>query len=282
MSRIILAILLHVWVFGNSQAQEIYLFDLDKSLKTSNPVNISKNPDSYDNQPFFVDHNSLVFSSTRNNQTDIRKYSIETETLTWITNTGSSEFSPAQVPKTRDLFSAVRLDQDGAQFLCSYNIEQSTASVLIPKLKIGYYAWVKKNLLVSFVVNDQESSLVVSDLKSGRNRALQQNIGRSLHKIPGTRLISYVSKTNVDWEIRSLDPKTGETKYIIFTLNKSEDMCWAPDGTILMGSNNELFKYHPEKDADWKLLNTFEYNGITRIGVSPDGQKIAIVFEEEN
>ena len=59
---------------------EVYLFDLSYSNGTytiSNPLNISNNP-GYDSQPSFTpDGKGVLFSSTRDGQTDVVLYSIQ-------------------------------------------------------------------------------------------------------------------------------------------------------------------------------------------------------------
>ena len=61
------------------EATEIYLFDLiqnDSIFNIENPINISENV-GYDNQPsFLLDGSGILFSSTRNGQTDIVLYNL--------------------------------------------------------------------------------------------------------------------------------------------------------------------------------------------------------------
>lgn len=65
------------------------------------PLNISNN-EGYDNQPSFLDDNTMLFASTRNNQTDIALYNINKGTKTWISDTpGGSEYLPLKFPEKR-------------------------------------------------------------------------------------------------------------------------------------------------------------------------------------
>ena len=262
---------------------EVYIFDIGENLELSNPVNISNNPGAYDNQPSFIDDNALLFSSTHDGQTDIKEVSFKTGTNRWVSYTlGGSEYSPLKIPETNAV-SSIRLDKDGKQLLYAYSLENGQDKVLVEDLVIGYHTWYSKEHIVSFVLGEQ-SSLVVSDLKAKTNRTLQKNIGRSLHKIPNTDLVSYISKEKDQWEIRSIHPLTGETAFIINTPKAAEDMCWTPGGTILIGKDDQLFKYHPGKDEGWvKLENLSKYkmNGITRIAMSPNGKKLAVVVAEK-
>ncbi|WP_204336046.1 VOC family protein [Leptobacterium flavescens] len=276
------SLLLNIAVSWAQPGTEVYLFKLSKNLELSTPQNTSGNPGFYDNQPSFLNNNTLLFSSTRNGQTDIRKVGLDNGEDVWITATDGSEYSPLKIPG-REAASSIRLDKDGKQLLYAYNFKDGKPEVLVNDLVIGYHVWFDKDHIVSFVLGE-ESSLVVSDLKNGSNKTYQKKIGRSLHKIPGSKLISYISKENDQWEIRSLDPLTGNSKLIVPTLENAEDMCWTPDGTIIMGKGDTLYKYDPKTDSEWtKLisLSSFGLDGITRVSVSPQGDKIAVVVTEK-
>lgn len=268
-----LSLLAYSW----SYAQEVFVFDLGDNYTLSGRINISQNPNAYDNQPYFGNDPLVLFSSARNNQTDIRAFSLNEKDTTWLTSTPGSEFSPQPVPGEK-AFSCVRLDPDGTQLLYRYSMD-GMPSVLIPDMAVGYYAWLSKKKIACFVVGEK-SSLVVTNLKNHSHKTLTTSIGRSLQKIPGTNLLSYVSKQNEDWEIRSVNPRTGESAFIVFTLPGVEDMCWTPDGQILMGTGNELYRFDPKKDPAWMHIKTFDQSGISRLTVSPDGEKLAVVFDE--
>jgi hypothetical protein len=267
-----------------SQADtEVFLFDLKKvdgKLDLVNIQNISSNP-GYDNQPSFYNNRHILFASTRNSQTDIALYNIKTKTSTFINNTpNGGEYSPTKIPSSKNI-SAIRLDNDGKQRLYQYNFKTAKSEVLVKDLVIGYHLWASKSKIVSFVLGDIPT-LVVSDLKNNRNTIVQKNIGRSLHQIPNTKLISYISKENKTWQIRSLDIKTGESKFLINTIPNSEDMCWLNDGTILMGSGNTIYKYNAKTDTEWIILKSFQnvpFKNITRLAANKSGTALAIVAE---
>ncbi|GGX14699.1 nuclear transport factor 2 family protein [Aquimarina muelleri] len=263
---------------------EIYLFDiLKKGNKQTlfNKKNISNN-NGYDNQPYIIEDSVVLFSSTRNNQTDIAAYNIQQTKLNWITNTKTgSEYSPVRIPDTNDI-SAIRLDKDGKQLLYRYKYTTGDSKVLLPNLKVGYHTWYTKDIVISSVLEKNGLSLVVSNLKNNTNDTIQKQVGRSLHKIPNSNLISYISKENEVWEIKSLDPITKSTKTIIHTIPKVEDMCWLPNGTILMGKENRIFKFTPKTDSRWSTFYTFmdnEIGNISRMATNSNGNKLTVVSE---
>ncbi len=264
---------------------EVYLLDVktvDGKTELVNPRNISNN-EGYDNQPSFYDGETLLFSSTRNGQTDIARYDIPSDTISWINDTPQgSEYSPLKIPG-KNAISAIRLDTTGLQRLYEYSVWNGSSTALLDSLKVAYYVWYNKDIVVSSVLADGRMDLVVSDLRDGSHRTVQQNVGRSLHKIPHTDLVSFISKEKDPWEIRSLDPVTGEVQKITDMYKKTDDMAWLADGAIIAADDQILMEIHPKKQKEWERflrLEKREISNISRIAVSPNGKYLALVFEE--
>lgn len=277
-------------VLAAQEATEIYLFDLteqDDQITISNPINISNNP-GYDNQPSFTEDGlGILFSSFREGQADISKYFIDENYRVWLTDTPESEFSPIAVPGKKKYFTCVRLNEDGTQYLYKYAFKNKLPELLIPELKVGYYIWFDPKTLISFVIADIET-LQVSRFKYKIRYPIQSNIGRSLHKIPnsaglGSNLISYISLDHESPEIYSIDPFKSTAAYITDALPGSQDITWTSKGTMLMGKGNTIFKYHPGKDKEWQAIIIdcdLSLDGISRLVISPDGSKLAVVASE--
>ncbi len=269
---------------------EIYVFDLSRSDSTytiQNPVNITHQNPGYDNQPYFTETGDLLFVSTRQGQTDVAQVELTNYHWKWLTTTPGSEYSPTQLPES-NAFSAINLEKDGTQLLWKYPTDGPPV-VIIPDVVIGYHCWADRETLVTFVLGEP-ATLQVCNVKTKNCQILATNIGRSLHKIPEYKNISYVSKKYEHWEIISLDPLTGKSKPIIATLSGSEDMCWSPNGTIFMGKDDQLYSYNPTYDKGWRGVK-FEKSeifnadkqilkNITRLAINPAGNKIAIVVEQ--
>lgn len=280
-------LLLSISLVGFSQPNiEVFLFDLNTEngmFELSNLKNISNN-EGYDNQPSFLDNNTILFAGTRNGQTDIAKYNITYDSKIWINHSDGSEYSPLYIPD-QNAVSAIRLDKDGTQFLYRYDLRNGESEILIDDIIIGYHTWYNQNLLVSSVLEDDGLSLYVTNFEDQENYKFDVKIGRSLHKIPNNELVSYISKKNDSiWEIKSLNLITGKMKSIKTTLPETEDMCWLPNNTILMGKNDILYTFNPNIDKDWRevaLLKDYDITNITRIAVNSDGTKLALVGESE-
>ena len=272
-------------LFGQN-GTEVYLFDLvskDGIFSIENPLNISNNP-GYDNQPSFMKNGrSVLFASTRNDQTDIVSYNIRTGKSTWLTNSEGSEYSPVQIGSSNS-FSAIRLDKDGTQLLYKYSMYSNKGRVLIPDLKVGYHGWVDRNRILTFVLGEP-LTLQLFTLKSGISQIVDKKIGRSIHKIPQTNLMSYISKQAEISTINSIDTETGVTDIIISTIKGSEDLVWASSGIIFMGAGNILYQFDPKYNNNWIALTditVFGLSGITRLAINPKEDKIVLVVSEES
>lgn len=264
---------------------EVYLLDVktvNGKTELINPRNISNN-EGYDNQPSFYDGNTLLFSSTRNGQTDVARYDIIQDSVSYISDTPQgSEYSPLKIPG-KNAISAIRLDTTGLQRLYEYSVWDGSYNELLEDIKVAYHVWYNKDILVASVLAEEGMDLVVSNLKDGTNDTVQQNVGRSLHRIPGENAISFISKENEVWEIWSLDPVSGKIRKIAPMYDNSDDMCWLANGTIIAADDKILMQINPKNDKEWKRflrLERKEISNISRIAVSDNGKYLALVFEE--
>lgn len=257
---------------------DIYVLDIKLSqtnLSLENLKNISENS-GYDNQPSFSSTGHLMYASTRDGQTDIISVDLKTNTKTWLTATDGSEYSPTQMPNNIEV-SSILLEKDGRQLLWIYPIAGGEGSVLIPYLKIGYHAWYDQMSLYAFVLGPV-STFQVINLENQTAKILEQNIGRSLHKVPNKKAISFVDKSSETWIIKLYYPETGEFQEFGPTLEGSEDMVWMENGAILMANGSEIF-IKESKGADWKIIRDLAESGITaisRIAIHPNQKTIAI------
>jgi len=268
-----------------AQNSEVHLFDIkntDAELALVNHRNVSNN-EGYDNQPSFYNDNLLAFVSTRNNQTDIAIFNIRDNKVSFMNSTpNGGEYSPLKIPNSKDV-SAIRLDNDGKQRLYRYNYRTGKSTELIKDLVVAYYTWYDKNTVVAAVIEDNNLNLFVTDITTQKSRKYATNVGRSFHKIPNSKLVSFVSKEDNDkWTLKSLNPTTGETEVIIKLPNKIEDVCWLIDGSVIIPINNVVYKYNPKKDERFNVLANLQDNNlqkITRITTNEIGNMLALVSE---
>jgi len=77
--------------------------------------------------------------------------------------------------------------------------------------------------------------------------------------------------------------RTRTSASLIATLPGVEDYAWMPSGTLLMGKDSKLFAVVPLSGNNWTEVADFSKAGvkrITRITVSPDGSRIALVVAD--
>ncbi len=262
---------------------DIFLFDINTegtAIRVDNGVNISNN-EGYDNQPSFMNDRYILFSSNRNGQTDIAKYDTRYGSKTWLNFTEGGEYSPLKIPNKNQI-SAVRLDPDGKQRLYAYDRSDTKSTELIADLVVAYYTWFNDDIIVSAVIEGEQLNLFTSNLNDQTNRKYATNVGRSFHKIPNSDLVSFISKENDQWQIKSLNPLTGKTKLIANTLEGVEDICWLDSKTLLSGKGSVLYKLRLQRDNNWKQVQDLSSDGIskiTRLSVNLEGSKLLIAGE---
>lgn len=265
---------------------EIHVFDIvkkEESYILKNGKNISNNT-GYDSQPFFYENDKVLFASEKNGQTEIVLSNLNStnKNLNYRSNTSNGgEYSPQRIPNSSQI-SAVRLDNDGLQRFYKYDRKSKKSTELIPDLKVAYPAWFDENTVVASVIVNDSLHLIISDLKSKTNTTVAKNVGRSVHKIPGTELMSFISKENDKyWLLKSLNPKTKEIKTIT-SVGKTEDVTWLPNGTLLIPNQSTIYQFNPKTDKNPKLFFSFfdeNINNISRMAINSEGTKIAIVAE---
>ena len=120
----------------------------------------------------------------------------------------------------------------------------------------------------------------IADLTTGQSEVVASGVGRSLNKIPNRNAWSLVERVSDDeaW-ISEVNIGTHEIRRLILSVGGGEFHAWTPEGVLLMALGSRIYQWDPEVDGDWRRVADLADMGITvsRIAVSPDGSKIAIV-----
>ena len=280
---------------------EIYLAPLkitDGTIEIGAATNITNNP-GYDNQPFFTpDGRAVLFTSVRSGtQSDIYRYDLPVKhsdglaagRVLQVTDTLESEYSPTITPA--GALSVVRVERDGnnTQRLWQFTAEGRDPRVVLENVKpVGYHAWADDHTLALFVLG-QPATLQLADTRTGTARTIASEIGRSIHRIPGsgvTRDISFVQRERVvgvstKWFVKKLNAATGEVTALAPALDggADPDVAWTPDGTLLTARDGVLLGWKPGQSG-WREVVSLErlsLAGVTRLAVSPKGDFIALV-----
>jgi hypothetical protein len=272
------------WVAGLAQPNtEIYLADVVPAVndfKISNLINVSNDP-GYDNQPSFQSNNILLFAGNNEGQTDIAQYHIKFKNRFWYhKGSASSQYSPQRIPNSQHVLS-VHLDSTGRQRLYHHHITTGVFEEAHPELQVAYFTLYDENTLVGSVLADNGLDMVVVDLKTKAVDTLFHGAGRSFHKIPNTKAVSYTLRNEEgNFDIYQLDMETFDSFFVTQLPIGVQDHIWINETTLLLGSGDKLFLYDLFGNGDWQLvadLSSYQITDITRLALSPDGKKLALV-----
>jgi len=265
-------------------AADIYLVDMKMrggEIELGKPFKITESA-GYDNQPGFLpDGKSLFYTSIRDDgQADIYRYNIAENYLSNVTKTYESEYSATITPDGK-FFSVIRVEKDSTQRLWKFPINGGEPSLVLENVKpVGYHAWGDASTVAMFVLGNPPT-LQAGDTRTGKAEFIEKSIGRSLHKIPKREAISFVHKVSEkEWLIKQLELKTRAVTALVKTLEGSEDYAWTSNGILIMGKDSKLYQYDLKKDSGWREIADFAgagLKGITRLAVSPKGDRVAIV-----
>jgi WD40 repeat protein len=268
-------------------ATDIFVIDLGSGsggkLKLGQPVKISTWA-GYNNQPsFFPDGRSLLYTSIRDKQADIYRYDLRTASTGQVTDTPESEYSPTLMPDGKSI-SVVRVEADGTQRLWKFPVGGGSPALVLEKIKpVGYHLWVDQNTLALFVLG-KPNTLQLVDLKSGKAEWIADNPGRILRRVPHQDKFSFVHKvSDQEWLIKTFDLRSRSVATFIKTFPGAEDYAWTPSGVLLMANGSKLFA---RKESDWAWVELADFSSaglknITRIAVSPKGDRIAVVARSD-
>jgi tricorn protease-like protein len=278
--------------FAQAQApvgSEIILFDLKikkHKIILSNPKNITNHP-GYDNQPSFHPDLPFIYFSSFNDQqrSDIKRYNMKDGTTVNITETNEREYSPTVTPDKQFLSCIIQRDNK-AQDLGKYPIDGGEPALIIDSLIVGYHAWIDNSHLALFVLDGEgkPNTLHFIRLPTKSDTVLATDIGRSLHKIPGKRAFSFIQRREKENKIMKYDTETGKISELGTTINAKEDIAWTSDGKILTSDGTKLFFMNSKKPGQWIPVDVTAgsdlLKSVTRMAVSPKGDKLAIVVTE--
>jgi Tol biopolymer transport system component len=271
---------------------DIYLVPLSgglASMKNAKPSPVSIAP-GYDNQPMFSPEGSRILFAANHDgkQTDIYAFDRASQRVSQVTQTPENENSPTFLPAgigAAGGFSVVQSEMDRTQRLWRFDPKGGKPQLILTDIKpVGYHAWVDADRVALFVLG-QPNALQLASVKTGKGEVVANGIGRSLHRIPGTRLISFVHREpSGEFLIKqiNIDTKQIDSLTKVVDGNHERDMAWTADGkTILMSGGTKIYSW--TRGGTWTEVFDAAPHGlgaVSRLAVSPKGDAVAIVVAE--
>ncbi len=268
---------------------QLYLFQIDyddgKPFLTQPVYLTAFNAEGYNNQPYFVSEDELYFTAQLADeewqQTDIWSMNLKENTLTRITQTVESEYSPRLMPGSF-YFTAVRVEADDekTQRLWKFPLDHlDGGEPVFPTIRrVGYYAWVDGRRVLMFIVNDPPL-LILANTKEYAWEKVTTEPGRCMQHRPDGKMLMVYKESPDKWVLVALDPETHEMETIVTCLPGSEDFVLLPDGSILQGNGSKLYCYMPGKSSTWEEiadLREYDILSITRLAVNKKGQLVLV------
>src|SRR5438270_3159311 len=265
---------------------DIFIVDVKNEgggRRFSQPVKITTLA-GYNNQPSFLpDGRGILYTSIRAKQADIYRYDLRSGATSQVTKTPESEYSPTLMPDGKNV-SVVRVEADGTQRLWKFSLNGGQPSLILEHIKpVGYHLWIDDHTLALFILGakGKPNTLQIVDVPTERAEVVAENPGRILRRIPHQNKFSFVHKiSDREWTIKEFDLRTRTSASLTATLPGVEDYAWLPSGRLLMAKDSKLFSLVPLRGKNWEEIEDFSkagLKGITRIAVSPKGDRMAIV-----
>ena len=264
---------------------DIYLYRFARLGRSSTVFNIT-NRRGYDNQPSWENNDRILYTSQGAGQTDIYDIDFNFNRIARVTNTPESEYSAAMTPDGRAI-SVIRVERDSTQRLWRFPKSGSPPSVVLNDIKpVGYFAWLDSTTLALFVLGNP-NTLQIANTETGRARVVTTNIGRSLQRVPGGRRASYVHRVGNRFVLETVDPQPkADLTFDIDTIgtlpDSAEYVVWKSETELYTSAGSRIMRLKlPSRE--WTLVEDLAPKGIRRISrlaLSPDGSRLALVADE--
>jgi len=294
MRRIVFVLLLASAATLHAQINdsEVWVGSLDITsgrFAVSNLVNISKHS-GYDNQPAFFPDGKLVFTS-QIALLDETGHAVQAVIHDFANGTstpvpGALGFSP-----TPSANGSLMLLRDGHVVL---HDASGNESQLTETTDAGYFARFDEQIWALYM-NDKQRRIVIYDPKTKALDTMAIGSISAPFRIPGKRAVSFVAVEPFPAPEGEAAKTAPPRKFVLRQLNlddrqvttlanvpfrTSGSHVWTSRGTLLIASGHTIYEWNPAKPDDWPIAATFddpELQGLTRIAISPRGDRIALV-----
>lgn len=270
---------------------DIFLFELDEAestLSISSGKNITARP-GYDNQPWFTPNSlSLLFTANgKPDRTDVYEYKISEGTTQPLTDTPTQEYSP-QISPDNTTLSFVTDGVTANQSIWSKDRNKKQETWLLAnqteREPVGYYVWNHETDDILFWSRYGFSIRLVNRTEPKSHYITGHAPPSSPHIIPGTNHFSFVHRqANGETWIKELDPNTLAIRPLVAIKGANLNYGWTPGGKIIRVENDNLMWWSAESQK-WQTITDLKQHGltgVTRVAVSPDASKLAVVGQQK-
>ncbi len=258
------------------------------SITVGRPRNVTQRA-GYDNQPAFTpDGASVLFTSIREDaQADIWRVPFAGGAAVRVTTTSESEYSATPTPDGRG-YTVIRVEADSTQRLWKFPWDNAAPSVVLPELKpVGYHVWVGEGAIGAFILGlpsgpaeGRVNALVLADPRTEKVDTLSRRIGRAFARVPGRDAFTFAQLAGDTTWFSEVDVRTKAVRRLMRAPAGGEYHFWTADGQCIASSGTRLYRWI---DGRWDVLADFAelgVKGISRLAVSPNGDRIAFVAED--
>jgi ketosteroid isomerase-like protein len=279
---------------GQIVTTEVWVGALDQRdgrFVVSDLKNISNHP-GYDNQPaFFPDNERLVYTSEI---TDLSESGLGVQAFLVDLRTGERTplpeargFSPTPTADGRQLM----MLREGRVWL--HDLSGRLIRPLTETTTAGYYSRFDDRTYVLFM-NEPERRIAIYDARRKTLDTRATGAMTAPYRIPGQRAVTFVAEEPFsagqtaaegapppERILRRLDLRTGGvTTLATIPFATGGHHVWTSRGTLLLASGPVIHEWSPSRPGEWTPIYRSEdpdLQGITRIAISPRGDRIALV-----
>ncbi len=243
----------------------------------------SFNPKGYNNQPYFISPTNLLASIRLSNSdnNEIFSFDLTKNSLTNITNSSSSEYSPRISPYNSKYIDCVSVPKNDTniQNLVEINLENGAYSTIIFNkfAKIGYYRHIKDKSWVCYLV-DEPHVLSICDANLLSKKIFASSIGRSF-EVLNQKEILFVHKITADhWILKVYNLVSEKSRTLAEMPIGTEDFALDETGNVICASDSKLMKL--SKDGRWQTLidlKPLNIKNINRLAINKNRMAIVSV-----
>jgi uncharacterized membrane protein YcaP (DUF421 family) len=259
------------------------MHEMGSTIHFGEPVNLTKRT-GYDNQPSFTsDGKTVLYTAIGDDgRADSWKVPVEGGKPQRITHIDKSAYSPTVTPDGNS-FSIIRVEPDSTQRLWRVPLRgEAGPSLVLDRVKpVGYHVWAGDHQLVLFVLGSP-ATLQIADERTGKSEIVARDIGRALAKVPGRSAVTFLQQQRgAAPYIAEVDVLTKTVRRIAEPPKGADYHLWTPNGLLVAGGGSELLVWADGKWTGIADFAPFHVRGISRLAVSPKGDWLAFVAEDQ-